>query len=134
MAVVGTKTAMLVMREAYYGTTRFDDFATRVGVTEAAAAARLRDLVAAGLLEKQPYQDPGQRTRFEYVLTEAGSDLLPVVLGLFEWGKKHVPNRTRMEPAHHGCGASAHVEIRCEKGHSVGLDDLALRVTPQKVG
>ena len=49
MAVVGTKSAMLIMREAFYGTTRFDDFARRVGITTAATSARLTELVAAGL-------------------------------------------------------------------------------------
>ena len=50
MAVVGTKSAMLIMREAYYGTTRFDDFARRVGITKAATSARLAELVELGLL------------------------------------------------------------------------------------
>ncbi|WP_131815203.1 winged helix-turn-helix transcriptional regulator, partial [Mycolicibacterium holsaticum] len=50
MTLLGTKSAMLIMREAYYGTTRFDDFCRRVGITKAAAAARLNDLVEAGLL------------------------------------------------------------------------------------
>ncbi len=131
MDVVGTKTSMLLMREAYYGTTRFDDFAQRVGVTEAAAAARLRDLVSAGLLTRRPYQEPGQRTRQEYVLTEAGRDLLPVVLGLFDWGNKHLPGRPRLRAAHHGCGAGVHVEARCTAGHDVPLDELAVRVRPR---
>ena len=43
MALLGTKSAMLTMREAYYGTTRFDDFARRVGITKAAASARVHD-------------------------------------------------------------------------------------------
>ena len=73
MSLVGTKSAMLLMREAYYGTTRFDDFARRVGITKAATSARLTELVEAGLLTKQPYQEPGQRSRDEYVLTEAGT-------------------------------------------------------------
>lgn len=57
MTVAGQKSAMLIMREAYYGTTRFDDFAKRVGITKAATSARLGELVEAGLLTKQPYQD-----------------------------------------------------------------------------
>ena len=70
MAAVGTKSAMLIMREAYYGTTRFDDFAHRVGITKAAASARLAELVELGLLTRRPYREPGQRTRDEYVLTD----------------------------------------------------------------
>ena len=48
MAVLGTKSAMLILREAYYGTTRFDDFARRVGITKAATSARLAELVDLG--------------------------------------------------------------------------------------
>ncbi|EUA89458.1 hxlR-like helix-turn-helix family protein [Mycobacterium ulcerans str. Harvey] len=59
MAVVGTKSAMLIMREAYYGTTRFDDFARRVGITKAATSARLAELVSLKLLARRPYREPG---------------------------------------------------------------------------
>ena len=84
LEVVGTKTAMLILREAMYGTTRFDGFARRVGVSDAVASARLKGLVDAGLLEKAPYQEPGQRTRYEYHLTQKGTDLMPVVFGLMQ--------------------------------------------------
>ncbi len=90
MALLGTKSAMLIMREAYYGTTRFDDFWRRIGVTKAAAAARLSDLVEAGLLERRPYREPGQRSRDEYVLTDAGLDFMPVIWAMFEWGQRHL--------------------------------------------
>jgi DNA-binding HxlR family transcriptional regulator len=131
MAAVGTRNAMLIMREAHYGTTRFDDFAERVGITEAAASARLRDLVEAGLLVKQPYREPGARTRHEYVLTDAGRDLLPVVLALFAWGQQHTDGSTRLQPVHRGCGASVDVEIRCRNGHEVPAEELGLRVRPR---
>ncbi|MDV3124890.1 helix-turn-helix transcriptional regulator [Mycobacterium sp. 21AC1] len=127
MALVGAKSAMLIMREAYYGTTRFEDFWRRVGVTKAAASARLTDLVDAGLLERRPYQEPGQRSRDEYVLTQAGTDFMPVVWAMFEWGRRHVPTRSRLRLAHEGCGAEATVEIRCERGHLVAPDELVVR-------
>src|SRR6185312_13013548 len=91
MGLLGTKSAMLIMREAYYGTTRFDDFCQRVGITKAAASARLAELVDIGLLERRPYREPGQRTRDEYVLTEAGTAFMPVVWAMFEWGRRHLP-------------------------------------------
>jgi DNA-binding HxlR family transcriptional regulator len=128
MALLGTKSAMLIMREAYYGTTRFDDFCRRVGVTKAAAAARLSDLVDAGLLARRPYQEPGQRSRDEYVLTEAGVDFMPVVWAMFEWGRRHLPYDAPLRLAHLDCGAEATVEIRCAKGHRVPPDELAVRV------
>ena len=127
MGLVGTKSAMLIMREAYYGTTRFDDFARRVGITKAATSARLGELVDAGLLTKQPYREPGQRSRDEYVLTASGTDFMPVVWAMFEWGRRHLPNRSRLRLAHADCGAEATVEIRCEKGHHVPPDELIVR-------
>lgn len=128
MAVVGTKSAMLIMREAYYGTTRFDDFARRVGITKAATSARLSELVELGLLRRQRYQEPGQRSRDEYVLTEAGINFMPVVWALFEWGRHHLPGRNRLRLTHLGCGAEAGVEIRCAEGHLVPPDELGMRL------
>ncbi len=128
MAVVGTKSAMLIMREAYYGTTRFDDFARRVGITKAATSARLSELVELGLLRRRPYREPGQRSRDEYVLTDAGLDFMPVVWALFEWGRHHLPGRNRLRLTHVGCGAEVSVEIRCREGHLVPPDELGMRL------
>ncbi|NDJ89363.1 winged helix-turn-helix transcriptional regulator [Mycolicibacter kumamotonensis] len=128
MAVVGTKSAMLVMREAYYGTTRFDDFAQRVGITKAATATRLAELVDLGLLARQPYREPGQRSRDEYVLTEAGIDFMPVVWAMFQWGQRHLPNRGRIGLTHLGCGADVSVELRCAEDHRVEPGELGARL------
>lgn len=124
MTVVGTKSAVLLMREAYYGTTRFDDFARRVGITKAAAAARLAELVDLGLLTRRPYREPGQRSRDEYVLTGAGIDFMPVVWAMFQWGQRHLPDPSRLRLTHLDCGADASVEIRCTQGHLVPPDEL----------
>jgi DNA-binding HxlR family transcriptional regulator len=128
MSVLGTKSAILIMREAYYGTTRFDDFARRVGITKAAASARLAELVELGLLTRRPYREPGQRTRDEYVLTEAGIDFMPVVWAMFEWGRRHLLGRSRLRLTHLGCGAEASVEIRCAAGHPVPPDELGMEL------
>jgi DNA-binding HxlR family transcriptional regulator len=128
MSVVGTKSAMLIMREAYYGTTRFDDFARRVGITKAATSARLAELVDLGLLTRRPYRQPGQRTRDEYVLTEAGTDFMPVVWAMFEWGQRHLPGRSRLRLIHLDCGAEASVEIRCAAGHPVPPEELGVQL------
>ncbi|OSC43309.1 winged helix-turn-helix transcriptional regulator [Mycobacterium decipiens] len=128
MAAVGTKSAMLIMREAYYGTTRFDDFARRVGITKAATSARLAELVDLGLLTRRPYREPGQRSRDEYVLTDAGIDFMPVIWAMFQWGRRHLPGGNRLGLTHLGCGAEADVEIRCAKGHPVPPDQLGMRL------
>ncbi|HET9877571.1 MAG TPA: helix-turn-helix domain-containing protein [Mycobacterium sp.] len=127
MAVVGTRSAMLIMREAYYGTTRFDDFARRVGITKAATSARLAELVDVGLLTRRPYREPGQRSRDEYVLTETGTDFMPVVWAMFQWGRLHLPGRNRLRLTHLGCGADAAVEIHCAEGHPVPPGELGMR-------
>ena len=130
--VVGTKSSLLILREAYYGTTRFDDFWRRVGITKAAAAARLDELVEAGLLARQPYREPGQRTRDEYVLTQAGTDFMPVVWALFQWGQRHLPDPVPLRLAHSGCNATVDVEMYCSHGHLVEPDELAVRRTRRR--
>ena len=128
MAVVGTRSAMLIMREAYYGTTRFDDFARRVGITKAATSSRLSVLVDAGLLTRRAYREPGQRSRDEYVLTDAGRDFMPVVWAMFDWGRRHLPYTAKLRLVHLDCGADASVQIRCADGHLVPPDELAVRL------
>jgi DNA-binding HxlR family transcriptional regulator len=125
--VLGTRTSFLIMREAFYGTTRFDDFVTRIGASEPVTAARLRELVDAGLLEREPYREPGQRTRHGYRLTEKGADLLPAVVALMDWADRWEsedggPVRFR----HRDCGAVVGAPLRCEHGHEVGSGELEL--------
>jgi DNA-binding HxlR family transcriptional regulator len=131
LGVVGTRSALLLMREAYYGTRRFDDFAARVGITEAVASARLRELVEAGLLTREPYREPGQRTRHEYVLTEMGRDLAPAALALMQWGDHWLagPEGPPLALTHAGCGEPVAVEVRCGAGHDVPLSQIAVNVT-----
>jgi DNA-binding HxlR family transcriptional regulator len=126
LQLVGNRTALLLLREAFYGATRFDQLWKRVGVTEAVAAQRLRELVSAGVLEKQPYREPGQRTRSEYVLTAAGHDLMPVVLGLLQWGAAHAPKGGGAVVTHDGCGAEVRAVVRCAAGHDVDEADVVV--------
>ncbi|KAA0018460.1 helix-turn-helix transcriptional regulator [Antrihabitans cavernicola] len=129
LEIVGTRSALLLMREAYYGTTRFDGFAERVGVTEAVAAKQLRKLVEHGLLEKQPYREEGQRTRHEYVLTQMGRDLLPVILALWQWGDKYQQDDgVPLLLVEDSTGSPVNVQIRSAAGSEVGLEDIRVRV------
>jgi DNA-binding HxlR family transcriptional regulator len=132
--VVGTRSTVLLMREAYYGTTRFDDFARRVGITDAVASARLRELVEAGLLVRRPYREPGQRTRYEYVLTSAGSDLLPVLLALWQWGDKYLAGEEgpALVLRHTDCSAPLTVQVRCTDGHEVPVDEITVMTARQE--
>ncbi len=126
LQVVGSRSAFLLLREAFYGATRFDDLVRLTGFSEAVAAKRLRELVEHGLLERRPYQQPGQRTRHEYVLTDRGRDLLPALLALGQWSLKHSPEGGGPTSLHAGCGAEVHVVLQCTAGHPVVEDELVL--------
>ncbi|WP_328856108.1 helix-turn-helix transcriptional regulator [Williamsia herbipolensis] len=127
LEVVGSRTAMLFLREAFYGTTRFADFAQRVGVTDAAAATRLKQLVSDGIFAKRPYQEPGSRPRHEYVLTDKGRDLLPVVLAMMEWGDRHLQPQGPPVEVVDAAGERVGVSVRTSAGDEVNLDALRLR-------
>jgi DNA-binding HxlR family transcriptional regulator len=129
MDVVGTRSAFLLLREAFYGTTRFDDFAQRVGISEPVAATRLKELVDAGLLERHPYREPGRRTRSEYRLTDMGSELFPALAALMQWGDRWL-RPAGVELRHHDCGAVVRAELRCEQGHPVAVDATDLVARP----
>jgi len=125
--VISTRSAFLILREAFYGTTRFDDFATRVGISEPVAAARLRELVDHGLLVREDYREPGQRTRQHYRLTEKGTDLFPALAALMQWGDRWVDGRGGpVQIRHRDCGQRVGVHLRCAAGHEVSIDDLDL--------
>jgi DNA-binding HxlR family transcriptional regulator len=73
--LLSTRSAFPLMREAFYGATRFEEFVRRAELSEPTASARLHEIVEHGLLELEPCQEPGQRARRRYVLTEKGADL-----------------------------------------------------------
>lgn len=132
LEIVGTRSALLILREAYYGTTRFGGFAQRVGITERVAAKQLRHLTAAGLLTKRPYRDKGGRTRDEYVLTDMGRDLLPAILGLMQWGDKYLQHgHPPLLHVEHDTGIPVRVELRSDAGNKVELEHLGVRRNPE---
>ena len=100
--VIGTRCAMHVLLAAGRGTQRFEGFVEQTGISEAVVAYRLRALVADGVLERRRYQEPGQRTRSEYALTDAGRELIPVAEALASWGAELPP-----APAPGGTGTAA---------------------------
>ncbi|WP_093867797.1 helix-turn-helix domain-containing protein [Streptomyces sp. KS_5] len=96
LEVVGQKWNLLILRQALWGHTRFAQF-RKIGVPSDVLTARLASLVEDGLLERRPYREPGERVRDEYLLTDAGRDLLPVLAAFAAWGDKHRP--TGLGPA-----------------------------------
>jgi DNA-binding HxlR family transcriptional regulator len=127
LAVLGEKWTLLVVREAMWGRTRFAEFRTNLGIAPDVLADRLQTLVDGGILQRRAYREEGQREREEYVLTDAGRDLLPALAALGTWGNQHRPSPTR--------GSSAYVEIATgrpvqlafvnEAGRRLELDEVA---------
>jgi DNA-binding HxlR family transcriptional regulator len=127
--VISTRSAFLILREAFYGTTRFDDFAERAKLSEPVTAARLKELVEHGLLVREDYREAGQRTRQRYRLTDKGADLFPALVALMQWGDRWLDERGGpVELRHRDCGEPVALELRCAAGHSVTPDELDLGV------
>jgi len=126
LAVVGTRSAVLILREALYGALRFEEFQDRTGLTAGATATRLRELVEAGVLLKRPYQEPGQRQRDEYALTAAGQDLMPVLLALLQWANRYDPPPYPPQLQHRDCGEPVVVTVACTAGHEVDADAVSV--------
>jgi hypothetical protein len=81
--------------------------------------------VDAGLLERRPYRQPGERTRFDYHLTGKGAEFFPVLVALAQWGDKWCgPPGVGLR--HHDCGASVRAELRCADGHGLTINDIDL--------
>ena len=129
LELIGTRSAMVLLREAFFGARRFDDLVRRAGVTEPIAAKRLKQLVDAGVLERRPYREAGHRTRHEYVLTEQGRGLFPVLAALMSFGDllpKEQPGS--IELVHADCGAAVSPHVRCAAGHDVPLRETVARI------
>jgi DNA-binding HxlR family transcriptional regulator len=124
LSLVGEKWTILILRDVFHGVTRFDDFLRRLECSPAVLSARLKTLTDAGLLRKVGYREPGERERFAYRPTRAAVELLPVLVGLMQWGDCH------MAP----CGEGP-VQIRSRASgklvHAALLDEDGTPVSPR---
>jgi DNA-binding HxlR family transcriptional regulator len=103
LEVVGEWWSMLIVRDAFLGVTRFDDFQERLGISRNILNQRLNHLVEAGVLDKIPYSD--HPLRHDYRLTEKGRDLWPVLTAMRQWGDRYAaPDGPPMQLTHKGCG------------------------------
>ncbi|MGY5045410.1 winged helix-turn-helix transcriptional regulator [Streptomyces sp. 900105755] len=90
---VGEWWTLLILHDAFDGYTRFDQFQQNLDISTSMLTARLKTLVADGLLERRLYQD--KPARHEYVLTERGRSLRPVIVALAAWGNRHLAPQER---------------------------------------
>jgi DNA-binding HxlR family transcriptional regulator len=85
---IGEWWSILILRDAFQGFTRFDEFRKSLGIAPNMLSRRLSHLTEAGLFERRRYSE--HPPRHDYVLTEKGRDLFPVVMAIFAWGNKHL--------------------------------------------
>jgi DNA-binding HxlR family transcriptional regulator len=114
LEIVGERWTLLVLRDAFLGIRRFDDFQRDLGVARNVLADRLARLVDEGILERRRYQVRPER--FEYRLTDKGRDLWPVLFALVSWGDTHAaPDGPPRLFRHRDCGGTVTERRRCSK-------------------
>lgn len=132
LEVVGERWSLLVIRDAFLGVRRFDEFQSSLGLSRNVLAARLARLVELGVLRKEAYSE--RPVRYEYRLTERGKDLFPVIMSLVDWGDRHAPTAAGPPRVflHRDCGGA--VDPRHMRCHECGADIDAPRQVTSEYG
>jgi DNA-binding HxlR family transcriptional regulator len=126
LSVIGDRWTLLVLRDAFLRTRRFEDFQRQLGVTRHLLADRLKKLVGEGILEKVRYQE--KPVRYEYRLTAKGRDLYPVIVALLRWGDRWMSGEAGppVVLVHKSCGHRMHPALVCpDCGEPIGPGDVA---------
>jgi DNA-binding HxlR family transcriptional regulator len=125
LELVGEKWALLAIREVFLGNGRFDEMTRRTGAPRDTLAARLKTLVAGGILARRQYSE--RPARYEYRLTEAGRELYPVIMTLMNWGDRHLAGADGPPRAfEHSCGHRLVPQLVCEAcGEPVDARDVS---------
>lgn len=127
--VIGERWTLVALREIMLGNRRFDEIVRNTGASRDILATRLRKLVDAGVLEKLQYEE--HPPRYEYLLTESGLALRPVLFELMVWGDKYVTTGPPPSVWEHDCGSTLRAHPVCETcGEVITFDD----VTPRRLG
>lgn len=126
LGVLGERWTFLILREAFFGVTRFSGFRDRLGIAPDVLTERLNTLTEAGVLTREPYQEPGRRARCAYRLTPAGRELQVVLGSLQQWGDEHLPPPGGPTVARRDrrTGRPLHLGFVDDEGHEVTLPDV----------
>jgi len=109
--VIGEKWSLLVVRELFLGVQRFSEIAANTGAPRDILTTRLRRLEDVGVVERSKYSN--HPPRYEYRLTRAGRDLLPVIMALKQWGDRYVSGAVLPPVYAHSCGATFEPRMDC---------------------
>jgi DNA-binding HxlR family transcriptional regulator len=111
LEVIGERWTLLIIRDAFYGVRRFNDFRTHLKIPPAVLAVRLRLLVEHGIMATSV----GDSGRDEYDLTANGESLWPAVWSLMRWGKQYLEKACQPSFTHYSCGGTITSSGVCEK-------------------
>ena len=113
LSVVGERWTMLILREAFLGRHRFDEFQQGTGIARNILSSRLRDLVRDGILDR--VRSEGDNGRIEYRLTKKGLDLYPIMIAMMRWGDVWLSDESGppLTLIHRTCGAKTSMNIVC---------------------
>ncbi|MFJ6851445.1 winged helix-turn-helix transcriptional regulator [Streptomyces sp. NPDC091271] len=128
LEVVGERWTLLVVRDAFYGVRRYNDFLGHLGIPRAVLASRLQALTEAGVLAKRRYQESPPRD--EYVLTDKGKALWPTLRSLGLWGREHIEGSKPLRHFFHAaCGSELGAYGQCAACGNIGvpLEDVEMR-------
>jgi len=127
---VGERWSLLIIRDVFFGLHRFDELQNDLGIARNVLRDRLTLLVDEGILVKRRYQERPER--FEYKLTEKGTDLWPVLHALMSWGDKHapLPDGPPTVVAHRGCGGVLDERRICDRCGELVLDVHDVQAQP----
>ncbi|HEU5157244.1 MAG TPA: helix-turn-helix domain-containing protein [Streptosporangiaceae bacterium] len=130
LEVVGDRWTLLVIRSAFEGVRRFDDFQTTLGVARNVLTDRLARLCAEGIMRRVRYQERPER--YEYRLTRKGVGLWPAMMSLLLWGDQHYAEAgPPLIIVHRGCGGALTTRLTCDAcGVSLGPTDIDVRPGP----
>jgi DNA-binding HxlR family transcriptional regulator len=125
LSIVGERWALMIVREVSLGLRRFDELQAATGAARGIVSDRLRRLTEADILVTRTYQMPGSRARTEYVLTDAGLDLIPLLAAISDWGARHLPGESTrdVDYRHVACGGRVTAQLVCECGQQVSPHD-----------
>jgi DNA-binding HxlR family transcriptional regulator len=129
---VGDWWSLLIIRNIAQGMRRFGQMQASLGIAKNILSARLKTLVAEGILETRPAEDGSARQ--EYLLTEKGRDLFPVLVALRQWGEKHLfahdaPNTVLVDREN---GEPVNLVVSAADGRPLQMHDAAVAPAPKK--
>lgn len=126
LEVIGEWWTLLILRDCFFGVTRFEEFQQRLGIARNVLTTRLDTLVDHGVLERRAYDEA--RGRYDYVLTAKGRALWPVLVTIRQWGDEWIlgEENAPIELVHTTCGERTHAELHCDHCGEL-LDRRAVR-------